>query len=240
MQVASSRVGDSLLSRIGGVLRAPRATFTGVAEAPSWAGVLAVTFAVTFICGAVLLETETGRLALLDQWERTATAFGQPVDDQRYAVLADASENGVVYAAASALISGPLLAVGIAILLHALFTRLGGGTATFKQVLAVVAHAGVILALRQILAAPLNYSRETLASPMSFGLFFPMLDEASPLARFFGVLDFFVLWWIVALGIGMSVLYRRRARPVVLGFAGAYVALATMLAVAMVLSGGAA
>ena len=30
---------------------------------------------------AFLLDTQGGRLALIDQWERTAVAFGQPQDD---------------------------------------------------------------------------------------------------------------------------------------------------------------
>jgi hypothetical protein len=229
-----------VLSRIAGVLRAPRRTFAALAAAPGWVGIVVLTSAVTFACGAALLATETGQLALVDQWERTALAFGQPVDAARYAAFQRASANGVVYAAAGALVSGPLLVFVTATVLFGVFTRAGGGTATFQQVLAVVAHAGVILALRQVVAAPLNYARETLASPLTLGLFFRSLDEGSALARFFGVLDFFVLWWVLALGIGMSVLYRRPMRPMVLGLTGAYVGLALLLATAMVLSGGAA
>ena len=36
-----------------------------------------------------------------------------------------------------------------------------GGEATFKQVLAVVAHAGAISMLGQFFTVPLNYARET-------------------------------------------------------------------------------
>ena len=229
-----------MLSRIAGVLRAPRATFAAVARAPRWGDVLVVTFVATFACSAALLSTETGRLALVDQWERTAIAFGQPVDDARYAAFEAASANGILYAAASALVSGPLLVFVIAAILFTIFRRRRGGAVSFQQVLAIVAHAGVILALRQVVAAPLNYARETLASPLTLGLFFRSLDEGSPVARFFGVMDVFVLWWVLALGIGMSVLYGAKARPLVLGFTGAYVALALVLAAAMALSGGTA
>jgi hypothetical protein len=240
VHVVSPGAGDPLMSRLAGVLRSPRATFAALARAPRWADALAVTFVVSVACGAVLLETETGRLALVDQWERTAIAFGQPVDDARYASFMEASENGALYAVAAALASGPLLVFGVTTLLYLLFTRARGGTATYRQVLAVVAHAGIILALRQLVAAPLDYARETLASPMTLGLFFRTLDEGSPLARFFGVIDFFVLWWVFALGIGISVLYGRRPRPLMLGFAGTYVALAVVLALAMALTGGTA
>ncbi len=232
-----ARSRGSFAAYVVGVLRAPRATFAGIAAAPRWAGVLALTFTVTLVCNAALLETEVGRLALVDQWERTAIAFGQPVDDARYAAFQATSDSGIVYAAVSAVASGPLLVFGLSGLLFAVFNGLRG-SASHRQVLAIVAWAGVILALRQLIAAPLNYARETLASPMTLNLFFTMLDEASPLARFFGVLDLFVVWWLCALAIGMSVLYRRRARPLVLGFIGAYFALAAVLALVMALSGG--
>ena len=202
---------DSLPARVFGVLRSPRATLTAVVSAPRWAGVLVLTFLISTVSSAALLQTEVGRLALVDQWERTASAFGQNVDDRQYAALEDASANGPAYAAISSFVSGPLLTFGIAALLLAVFNGALGGAATYSQLLAITAHAGVILALRQVVAAPMNYARETLASPTTLVQFFTMLDEASPVARFLGVIDLFVVWWIVVLAIGMSVLYRRHA-----------------------------
>jgi hypothetical protein len=232
--------GDSFVARIAGVVRRPRPTFAAIADAPAWIGVLVLTLVVTFACSALLLETEVGRLALLDQWERTAIAFGQPVDDARYGAFERASENGSLYAAISALGSGPLLVFALSLLLFGIFNGMLRGRARFRQVLAIVAHAGVILALRQVIAAPLNYARETLASPTTTTVFFTMLDESSPLARFFGVIDLFVAWWAVVLALGMAVLYRRPARPLVLAFMGAYVGLAALLALVMAMTGGTA
>lgn len=229
---------DSLSARVFGVLRTPRATLTAVAAAPRWAGVLMVTFLISAVSGAVLLQTEVGRVALVDQWERTASAFGQNVDDRQYAALEDASSNGPAYAAISSLVSGPLLTFGLAALLLSVFNGALGGAATYPQLLAIAAHAGVILALRQLIAAPVNYVRETLASPVTMTLFFSMFDEASPLARFFGIIDLFVIWWLAVLAIGLSVLYRRPARRLLLGLVGAYVALALLLVIAMAVTGG--
>lgn len=232
--------GDSLSGRLAGVVRSPRTTFEAVPAAPRWAAVLVLTFVVTAACSVVLLQTEVGRLALVDQWERTAIAFGQNVDDAQYAAMEEASRNGVAYAVITALASGPLLAFGLSALLFGVFTGVLRGAATYGQVLAVVAHAGVILALRQVIATPVNYTRETLASPTTLNLFFAMLDEASPLARFFGIIDLFVVWWIVVLAVGMSVLYRRSARALALTFIGAYIALALILAIVMAVTGGTA
>ena len=229
---------EALPARVFGVLRSPRATLTAVASAPRWLGVMVLTLLISSLSGAAFLQTETGRLALVDQWERTAAAFGQNVDDRQYAALEEASANGPAYAAISALVSGPLLAFGLAALLLAVFNGALGGAATYSQLLAITAHAGVILALRQVVAAPVNYARETLASPMTMTIFFPMLDEASPIARFFGVIDLFVVWWLTVLAIGLSVLYRRRALPLLVGLVAAYIVLALLLVVAMAVTGG--
>src|SRR5438128_7108495 len=75
----------SLAARMYGVISRPRATFTTILQAPSWAPVLATTTAITFLCGIAFLRTDVGQQALVDQWERTATAFGQTVDDAAYA-----------------------------------------------------------------------------------------------------------------------------------------------------------
>lgn len=230
----------SLPARILGVLRAPRKTFEAVAAAPRWAGVLAITFAVSASTTAPVLETEIGQLALLDQLDRIASGFGQQIDDARYAVLEEISENGAAYAIVTSFVSGPLLALGLsAVLTGALRTAVGGG-ATFRQVLAVVSHASVILALRQAITAPVVYARETLASPLTLSMFFSMLDEGSLLSRFAGSVDLFVIWWVAVIAVGMSVLYRLPAPRLAVVFMGIYVLLAVLFAGVMTLTGGAA
>jgi hypothetical protein len=239
-QAMSPPATDSLLARVAGVLYAPRATFTRVIASPHWLGVLTLTTAVTFFSSAALLATETGRLALVDQWERTAVAFGQTVDDARYAMFHRASEQGAAYAALTALATGPLLVFGTSMLLFAVFNGMLKGKAQFRHVVAITAFAGVILAVRQVIAAPLDYARETLTSPATANLLFTSLDEASPLARFLGVIDLFVVWWACALAAGVAVLYRRRASTLMLAFIGAYVVVAVLLALLMAVTGGAA
>src|SRR5262245_56149028 len=102
---------------------------------------------ISFGAMAAFVMTDVGQVALVDQWERTALAFGQGVDDARYAELQGLSRYGVAYAAMSAVARGPVAAVAIAAALYGVFAR-RGRRAAFGQVLAVVAHAGVILALR--------------------------------------------------------------------------------------------
>lgn len=229
----------SLPARMAGVLRSPRRLFTAVTDRPSWAAVLITTWIVTTACGVAFMTTARGQQALVDEWERTAIAFGQPVSDARYARFQETSaQSGPGYAALAALVGGPVLALGLSAAILAVFNGLRSGRASYGQVLAIVAHAGVILALRRVLVTPLNYLRETTASPVTLGLLFPMLDEASPPARFLGAIDLFVLWWVVVIAIGVSVLYRRSARSTTVAFVGAYVGFALILAIVMAVSGG--
>jgi hypothetical protein len=231
---------DPLPARMAGVLRRPRATFQALKAAPRWADVLLATFLTTAAISAALLETRVGQLALLDQWERTAVAFGQDVSDERYAAMRTASENGALYAVVSSLAGGPVMTFAIAVLLFGGFRLSGARGVSYRQVLSVAAHAGVILMLRQIIAAPIVYARETLASPVTLNLFFTVLDEASPMARFLAAVDLFVIWWIIVIAIGMSVLYGRSARRLAVMFVTLYTLLALILAAAMALAGGAA
>lgn len=230
----------ALPNKLIGVVTAPRTTLAEVAARPTWVPVLALTTLMTFAAGAGLFQTETGRLALVDQWERTALAFGQDVDDARYATMQQASRNGAAYAALTALTGGPALTLAVAALLHAFYTRIRGGPASFRQVFAVTAFAGVILAIRQVVAAPIDFARETLASPTTLSFLAPGLDESSPFARLLGAVDLFVVWWIVVLGLGIAGIYGKPARGVIAGLIGAYVVLALALVVSMAISGGTA
>jgi len=238
----------SFTARTLGVIRRPRATFSSIAAAPGWLPVLVLTTVVMFGSSAGFLATGIGRQALVDQWERTATAFGQRIDDAQYAAMETRAASGIPsleYAAVTALLNGPVLAFGLSAVLFALLNRGSGETggvprASYTQVLSIVCYSGVILALRQLIAAPVDYVRETIASPTSIVQFFTMLDEASPVARFLGVVDLFVIWWLFALAIGMSVLYQRRTRRLALMFTGAYLAIALLVALVMAASGGTA
>ena len=229
----------SVIERIVGVVRRPRSTFQAVAAAPRSAPLLAALFVIPFVLSAAFFASDVGQQALVDQWERTALAFGQTVDDDRYAELQQLSRWGVVYGAITAFVSGPAAAIALAALLFWGFTAVRGRVASYGQVLAVVAHAGVILILRHLVAVPMNYMSESLASPATLIRLFPGMDEASPASRFLGLLDVFIVWWLVVVAIGLAVLYRQRARTIASLLIGVYTGVALALAGAMAVLGGA-
>jgi hypothetical protein len=182
----------------------------------------------------LLMNTEVGQLALVDQWERTAIAFGQTVDDARYAELQASSRYGALYGA----LTGAASVGGVVVVTAVLVYLVCGRGPGFGTVLAVVVHSGVILALRQVVAAPVAYARETTSSAATLGRWFPLLDESSPVARFLGLMDLFVVWWAVVLAIGVALLYERRPARTAAIFVGLYAGLALALAGAMAALGG--
>ena len=224
---------DGFLTRVYGVLRRPRATFTSVSGAPAWVGLLIALTVITAAGRIALFETEIGRQALVDEWERTAIAFGQDVDDARYEELKAWSGHGFAYGLTTALMTGPVLVLAVAAAVSLLFGRGHAGQVSFAQVCAIATVASVPLALRQIVGVITSYVSESTANAMSVGTWFSGLDEVSPVARFVGALDVFVIWWVVLLAIGVGVLYRRNSGRLALTFLGAYAGLALLLAVTM-------
>jgi hypothetical protein len=222
------------LARVAGMIRRPGTTLAGVIAAPRSAGLLVSMTILAAAASGLLMNSEVGQLALVDQWERTALAFGQPVDDARYAELQAGSRYGALYGAVTGAASVGGVVIVAAVLVYLVYGR-GPG---FGTVLAVVAHSGVILALRQIVAAPIAYARETTASAATLGRWFPLLDESSPVARFLGLIDLFVVWWAVVLAIGVALLYQRRAPPTAAMFVGLYAGVALVLAGAIAVFAG--
>jgi hypothetical protein len=208
-------------------------------------GLLAAITVTAAAANVILLNTAVGQQALVDQWERTAIAFGQPVDDARYAELQAWSARGPAYGVVAAVLNIPGVVLAVTTLIVGVFGRTQAGRAQsgrtpstrvpFATVLAVVAHTGIILALRLVVAAPIAYARETTASATSLSVWFPGLDDASPVARFFGLIDVFAIWWAVVLAIGVSLLYRRPAGRLAVWFIGLYAGVAAGLAIVMAL-----
>jgi hypothetical protein len=230
-----------LTNRILGVIRSPWQTMTAVINDPRWGGVLLLTLCLTAGARIGLMATDVGRQALTDQWEARIEAFGRTVDDATYARLEQLGQHGWQVAAGTSLASGLLLPFALAAVLHGVFGRgnaIDGPPLSYQQSLGVVVHANVILALRDVIAAPVSYVQESLGSPLALGTLFRMLDEGSAAARLFAMVDFFVLWWVIVLAIGTAVLYRRSTRTLALTYMGVYGAFAVVMAGIMVFSGG--
>jgi len=211
------QASKGLAARIVGVFFSPRSTFAEVAARPRWFGVLAIGLLVVVIGLFALLSTAIGQQAWIDQQVKGSQSFGRTMTDQQIAGMERIAPYMRYIVGVGYLVFIPIVVMIVSGILLGIFNALLGGDATFKQVLAVVSHAGLITAVQTVFAMPLDYVRETLSSPTTLGVFVPFLDEKSFLSLLLGTIDLFQLWWIMTLAIGLAVLYKRRTAPVATG-----------------------
>jgi hypothetical protein len=205
---------SGLLSRVIGILTAPRQTYQGIVANPRWLDVMALVILVSAAGSYWFLSTDVGQQALFDQQVQQAESWGSKMSERQLEQMEQMLPYSQYFALGGILIAAPIFTFLVAGILYAIFNAGLGGEATYKQVLAVVAHAGVVTIVQQIFTLPLNYIRESMTSPTNLAVFFPMLDENGFLARALGVIDLFFIWWIFVLAIGLAVLYRRRTQPI--------------------------
>jgi hypothetical protein len=237
-QSAAATESRSLPVRFAGILFSPRATYADVAARPRWLGILLTVFLITAAAATALMSTEIGRHAVVDQQISQAESYGRTLTQDQIDRFEKMSEYYVYGAPVIQLFSlsiGCLLIAGIA---FAVFNAALGGDATFKQVFAIVAHSGVVLAVLALFATPLAYARESVSSATNLGVFLPFLDERSFAARLLGAIDLAYIWWMISLAIGLGVLYRRKTGPIAATLLAIYAVIGLIIAAIKTASSG--
>jgi Yip1 domain len=227
---AADPPSKSLAARALGVIFSPRQTYADVAAHPRIFGAMVLVLAISITAAVAFLMTDVGKDALFDQQIRTMESFGFRITDQMY----DRMESQLAYApyttAAFMIVSFPMIWAAIAGVIMGVFSLAMGGTATYKQVYAIVTHSAILMALQQLFANPLNYARQSMSSPTNLAVFFPFLDEMSFMARLLGGIDLFFIWLIVSLAIGVGVLYKKKTAPIAIGMLALYVSIVLIVA----------
>ncbi len=223
------RIG--LGARVFGILTSPRETFEGVVADPRWIAVLALSVCGVALASAALMTTDFAQRQILEQQVASMEAFGVSVTDEVYAEV----ERGGRFAPYSAfgftLIGVPVVCVILAGLLYGAGYGLLAAGASFAQVFAVVAHAGVIFLAQQVFVVPLNYARESITPPTTLAAFAPMLDEGTFAFNLLSAVDLFHVWWVMILSIGAAVAWKRRTGPIATTLYGIYAGIALIIAV---------
>ena len=116
-------------------------------------------------------------------------------------------------------------------LLHGVGHGLLGAGASFRQVFAVVAHAGPVFVVAQLFTIPLNYARESITSPSTLAAFAPLLDDEAFAYKLLSTIDLFHVWWVMILSIGIAVAWKRRTAPIAATLYGIYAGIVLIIAV---------
>ena len=237
---AASTAGQkNLLARFIGVFTAPRETFAAVAASPKWLGMLALTTIIVATFTALPLTTDAGKQAAIDQQVTQMQSFGMTVNDQMYEKLQKGAGRMPYVTGISVLVVSPIMALIISGILFAIFNAAMGGEASFKQVFAVLAHASAISAVSAIFSGIINYFRGSMGSVANLGALMPMLPENSFAGRLLGMVDIFLIWYVIVLAMGLAVLYRRRTQPIAISLLTVYAVIAIVIALIKSRVGGA-
>ena len=229
--VDAPRLG--LARRMLGVLLSPGMTYREIAARPRVLGALVVTVGVMVACQAAFMSTPLGRDLLLETQIEAIESFGVVVTDQMYERMEAGLAFAPYFGALSQVAILPALSALFAAIVLGLFNLLLGGSATFKQAYAVLAHSGVVLMVQQLFSTPLNYARGAMSSPTRLAVFAPQLPVDGLLAGFLSAIDLFLLWWLVNVAIGVAVLYRRNTGPVVAMLFAMYAVVALVIAIVL-------
>jgi hypothetical protein len=223
-----------LFARLIGVLFSPKETFAAIVARPRWLAVMIVTLMMSSAAYYVILSSQDMQDAIVDQQVRAMESRGNVVSDQQIANIERFIGYLPVGYAVGIFVLGPLFGAAIAGIVTGIFTTLMGGNGTFKQVFAVMNHAGFIPAISALfIAGMLAVGAKPIgARPpgANLGVFLPMLEDTSFLAVLLRSIDMFLLWWMVVLAIGLGVLYKRRTGPIATTFIGLYIVIALLIA----------
>lgn len=223
-----------LFARLIGVLFSPKETFAAIVARPRWLAVMVVTLVMSSAAYYVILSSQDMQDAIVDQQVRAMESRGNVVSDQQIANIERFIGYLPVGYAVGIFVLGPLFGAAIAGIVTGIFTTLMGGNGTFKQVFAVMNHAGFIPAISALfIAGMLAVGAKPIgARPpgANLGVFLPMLEDTSFLAVLLRSIDMFLLWWMVVLAIGLGVLYKRRTGPIATTFIGLYIVIALLIA----------
>lgn len=225
------------MRRVTGVLMRPRATMDEVARHPAFITTWIVVLLAVAVCGGLLLSTPVGQQALVDERVRVTEALGARVDDAAYARLEANPPVSVYLTSGGRLLLTPpitlLVAAGLVVL-----ARLDGASLTLVTALAIAVHATVVLALQQLIATPVHYLYESLTSPTTVAGILQVFDEGTWLARLFGTIDVFGLWWMWLLSLGLAAAAGKPSTRYFWRLLAVYIGVAALVAAVFAVLGG--
>ena len=216
--VATEPALPGVFARAIGIVTSPKATFEHVVRVPHAIGILALIALLTGIGTSAFSFTEKGRQAQLDFQVQQMERFGVTVTDEAYAAMEKRSAYTPYTTIVSMFVFFPIAVLIVSAIFYAIFNAIMGGTAEFKQVMAVTSHSWVVPTLGAIFGGVMNFARGSVSTSVAnLGMLLPMLPERSFAANLAGAVDLFQIWWVLTLSIGLGVLYKRKTSSIATG-----------------------
>lgn len=216
--VATEPALPGVFSRAIGIITSPKATFELVVKSPKAIGILALVALLTGFGTSAFSLTEKGQQAQIDFSVQQNERMGITVDDAAYARIEQMAPYTIYVTTISMFVGMPIFVMIVSAIFYAVFNAILGGTATFRQIMAVASHAWVVPAVGALFAGAMNFARGSISqSAANLGMLLPMLPEGSFAANLAGAVDVFQIWFVLTLSIGLGVLYKRKTSGIATG-----------------------
>ncbi|MEA3431729.1 MAG: YIP1 family protein [candidate division WOR-3 bacterium] len=191
---------STLRPKIIGIFSRPTETFGSIDEKPDWLFPFLILIVVSILSLVI-----TYHKVLLPEQIAKVTEMGNLTEEQ----LAKAREmmggmRGILLSLVGIIITVPLflfLKSGIFLV----FSNILGGESTFRKVLSVSSWALLIEVTEIIVKTPIMFLKLSSQVITSLALFFPFLSYKSLTFKILNKFDFFTIWELALIGIGLSI-----------------------------------
>ena len=190
-----------LLGRYIRVFASPDELFRGLRTRPEWLGAMLLGGCLV-LAGTLLIPPELTLATLRERMQEQGRAFPPGMADRMQTIRFGG--------AAAAFVAWFVVLNIFAGVVMVFFAFLLGHEGTYRQYLAVVAHAQLISATAGVLLAPLRIIAEDAQLLLSVGAFAPFLDDGYVL-RSLSLLDLFGLWSWLLVGLGAARIGRKES-----------------------------
>ena len=190
-----------LFDRYIRVFISPDILFQGLRRRPVWAGAMLLGSCLALV-GTVLIPPELTFATLREAMLVRGQSVPPGLEDRMAALRFGG--------AAAAFVLWALLLAVFAGLVTLFFALLMGHEGTYRQYLAVVVHAHLILATSTVLLLPLRIAAEDAQLLLSLGAFAVFLEPGYML-RLLSFLDLFGLWAWILVGLGAARIGRKES-----------------------------
>ena len=184
------------------IFMSPRNVFTSLKEKPKWLTPFVIVLIIFAITSAITVSMT--RDTLMAKQEETLRTRGLPDAQIEQAMKFFQGPLPIIFGAIGAAIAYVIIMIVFALILN-LFIPVFGGSALYKSVFSVICFSSMIMVPASIFKVILIAVTKSPYVSTSFALFVPNLAKTSFLYQFTAALDFFMIWELILVSLGISI-----------------------------------
>lgn len=204
---SSGTAGENmgLVARFSALYFSPGRLFHSLNHRPVWLVTVLVVATLLGLFNVGFSSTQTGQDLTRQAIRDAVRGRGVPLDenalDQRIQIQRIAAPIAI-------LLFFPILTLFLAAIVYLVFNVFLGGDGTFRKVLAICGHSFIIGIPQALLTTALIFMKHSLYANTSLAVFVPFLGTETFGYKILRGVDFFYLWQVGLITLGVSIIYR--------------------------------